>query len=173
MKCEPTITAVLLVLVAGLSASPAMARDTCLVGHWSPVGNGAAEWVQRQAPGMKMATPQQAASLTLRADGGYSARSQMQAEATSGAMSARSGGSFSAQGGWSSSGGQLTLTPSASSMDGTMQISAGKGPPVGAKMPKAAAQPTTYQYSCSGPTLETRMRIPGVADPIVQRYRRQ
>lgn len=173
MKCEPTIPAVLLALVAGLSAPAAMARDTCLVGNWSPVGNGAAEWVQRQAPGMKMATPQQVASLSLHADGSYNARSQVRTEAASGTMSARSGGSFSAQGGWSSSGGQLTLTPSASSMDGSMEISAGKGPPVQLKLPKAAAQPTTYQYGCSGPALETRMRIPGVADPIVQRYRRQ
>ena len=39
-------------------------------------------------------------------------------------------------------------------------------------MPRSPAQATSHEYSCRGGELETRIRIPGVADPIVQRYRR-
>ena len=107
-----------LTLAACLPTAPAQARDACLVGSWSPEGNGAADWVQRQAPGMKMAITRQVATLVLAADGSYRLKSQIEARATGqGSASARSGGRFSAQGRWSSEDGKLTLAPSTSRVD--------------------------------------------------------
>lgn len=166
-------TCLLLTVAAGLSAAPAMARDACLVGRWSPQGNGAAEWVQRQAPGMKMMVTQQVATLRLGADGSYSLQSQVRAEAANDGRTARSDGTFSARGSWSSADGKLTLAPTASTTDGKVELDAGNGRSTGFPLPKSGAQNTIHAYACKGDMLETRMRIPGAADPIVQRYRRQ
>ncbi|KAF1686853.1 hypothetical protein B1992_05520 [Pseudoxanthomonas broegbernensis] len=173
MKRNPSAATALL-FAAGMAATiPAMAVDACLVGTWSPEGNGAAEWVQRQSPGMKVLVQQEVATLRLNADGSYSAQARMRMEGRAAQVAARSGGSFSAQGGWSASGDRLTLVPSASRLDGTVDVSAGKAGTRGHRLPSKAARPTAYQYACGTGTLETRMRIPGVSDPIVQRYRRQ
>ncbi|TYT26520.1 copper resistance protein NlpE [Luteimonas viscosa] len=173
MNGKATILGVLAAVAAGLPAAPARARDACLVGSWSPVGNGAAEWVQRQAPGMKMMVTQQVATLRLGADGHYSLQSQVRAEAGNEGRSARSDGTFSARGSWSSADGKLTLAPTASTTDGKVELGAGNGPTTGFALPKSGAQATIHEYACKGDVLETRMPIPGVADPIVQRYRRQ
>lgn len=159
--------------MAGLSAPPAMARDACLVGRWSPDGNGAAEWVQRQAPGMKMMVTRQVATLRLNDDGSYSLQSQLRAESANDGLTARSDGTFSARGSWSSADGKLTLAPTASTTDGKVELGAGDGRSTGFALPRSGAQNTIHEYACAGDTLETRMRVPGVADPIVQRYRRQ
>lgn len=169
---HPLASAVLLALV--LAAAPVAARDACLVGSWSPVGNGAAEWVQRQAPGMRMAVTRQVATLELAADGSYRLQAQVEARASgAGGASARSDGRFSAQGRWTSSEGRLTLAPAASDGDGQVEMSSAAGAGTRFALPDAPAQPTTQEYTCRGGELETRMRIPGIADPIVQRYRRQ
>ena len=172
MNSKTTILCVL-AMAAGLTAAPAMARDACLVGHWSPDGNGAAEWVQRQAPGMKMMVTQQVATLRLAADGSYSLDSQVRAEAANQGLTARSNGNFSARGSWGSADGKLTLAPTASTTDGKVELGSGNGRSTGFALPKSGAQNTVHEYACKGDVLETRMRIPGVADPIVQRYRRQ
>lgn len=164
-----------LALAACLPTAPAQARDACLVGSWSPEGNGAAEWVQRQAPGMKMAITQQVATLILAADGSYRLQSQIQARATGqgSTLSARSDGRYSAQGRWSSEAGKLTLVPSASKMDSKVELASGDGAGTTIAMPESPAQTTSHEYTCRGGELETRMKIPGSADPIVQRYRKQ
>ncbi|WP_202844981.1 hypothetical protein [Luteimonas saliphila] len=172
MGREAVVLGMLVAVAAGLSSPQALARDTCLVGSWSPVGNGAAEWIQRQAPGMKMAVTQQAALLRLEADGRYSLRSQVQAEAGAQGKSARSHGTFSARGTWTSADGKLSLVPSASATDGKVEIGA-NGRSAAMALPESTAQTTTHEYRCAGAELETRMRVPGHGDPIVQRYRRQ
>jgi len=159
-------------VLAALCPAPASAMDPCLVGTWEPEGNGAAEWVQRQAPGMKMAVSRQAASLHLGADGRYRLHAQVQAAGERDGIRARSDGRFAAQGGWRSADGSLTLTPSSSDTDATTELS-GKGGRVSFKTPRGDTRPTTQQYRCRGSELETRMQIPGVTDPIIQRYRRQ
>ena len=162
-----------LALAACLPTTPAQAGDACLVGTWSPQGNGAAEWVQRQAPGMKMAITHQVATLVLAADGSYRQQSQIQASATGQhATSARSDARFSARGRWSSEAGRLTLTPSESEMDGKVELGSGSGGGTTMALPESPAQTASHEYSCRGGELETRMKIPGIADPIVQRYRR-
>lgn len=170
----PSPLAHAVVLALALVAAPAAARDACLVGSWSPVGNGAAEWVQRQAPGMRMAVTRQVASLELAADGSYRLQAQVQARASGGSgASARSDGRFSARGRWTGSDGKLTLAPAASDADGHVELSSPGGGGTRFAMPDAPAQATTQDYTCRAGELETRMRIPGIADPIVQRYRRQ
>lgn len=161
-----------ILLAAMLPAMPALARDACLVGSWSPVGNGAAEWIQRQAPGLRMAVTQQAASLRLDADGSYSLQSEIHAEAGDPARSARSLGTFSARGTWASADGTLSLVPAASSTNGRVEMRSAAGT-TGFALPDAPAQPTRQQYRCAGDGLETRLRVPGNSEPIVQRYRRQ
>lgn len=173
MHSRTLILGVLAALAAGVPAAPAMARDACLVGRWTPEGNGAAEWVQRQAPGMKMLVTQQVATLRLGADGDYSLQSQVRAEAATAGVTARSDGAFTARGSWRSAGNQLTLAPAASTTDGKVELGAGNGRSTGFALPKSGVQTTVHEYVCTGDVLETRMRIPGVADPIVQRYRRQ
>ena len=162
-----------LLAMAGAWAPSALAGDACLVGSWTPVGNGAAEWVQRQAPGMKMMVQQQVATMQLRGDGSYRLDAQVQAQAGHQGMGARSQGRFSASGQWSSRDGELTLVPVKSDMDASMVLSNGKDAAPAMKLPGGQARPTVHQYRCSGADLETRMRIPGSKDPIVQRYRRQ
>ena len=170
----PLALGAVLALTACLPTAPAQARDACLVGSWSPEGNGAAEWVQRQAPGMKMAITRQVATLVLDADGSYRLQSQIQARATGqGAASARSDGRYSAQGRWSSEAGKLTLAPSASKADGKVELASGDGAGTTIAMPDSPARTTSHEYTCRGGELETRMQIPGIADPIVQRYRKQ
>ena len=162
-----------LALAGCLPTTPARAGDACLVGSWSPQGNGAAEWLQRQAPGMKMAVTRQAAILVLAADGSYRQQSRIQASATGpDAASARSDGRYSAHGRWSSEAGRLTLSPSASDVDGQVELATGDGAGTAIAMPRSPAQATSLEYTCRGDALETRVRIPGSADPIVQRYRR-
>lgn len=173
MHSRTLFLGVLAALAAGVPAAPAMARDACLVGHWTPDGNGAADWVQRQAPGMRMMVTRQVATLRLGADGDYSLQSQVRAEAANAGVAARSNGAFSARGRWHSAGNQLTLAPAASTTDGTVELAAGNGRSTGFALPKSGAQATVHEYTCRGDVLETRLRIPGVADPIVQRYRRQ
>ena len=170
---KSTTPMIALLALAGAWAPLALARDACLVGTWSPVGNGAAEWVQRQAPGMKMMIQQQAATMQLRGDGSYQMDSQIQAQASQAGMGARSQGRFSASGQWSSAGAELTLVPAKTDMDASLSMSSGKRSMPAIRLPKGEAKPTVHEYRCSGAELETRMRIPGSADPIVQRYRRQ
>ncbi len=170
---KPTHALATTALLGAVLAGPAIAGDPCLVGTWEPQGNGAAEWVQRQAPGMKMAVTRQAGSIQFGADGAYRLSAQVQAAAAGrDGIQARSTGKFAAQGRWSTAGGNLTLTPSASDIDGRTELS-GKGGRMSMRMPDTGSRPTTQAYTCSGGELETRMQVPGVADPIVQRYRRQ
>ncbi|MGY1410831.1 MULTISPECIES: hypothetical protein [unclassified Luteimonas] len=173
MKSETRIPRLLLVLAATVAAPHAAAGDACLAGDWSPVGNGAAEWMQRQVPGMKMAVTEQVATLHLGGDGSYSLGAQLRAEAGQQGRSARSDGTFSAQGRWTSADGRLTLVPTASDTEGRVEMRAGDGRSTGFALPRSTAQTTVHEYACSGDTLETRMPIPGSAHPIVQRYQRR
>ena len=149
------------------------AADTCLVGSWEPVGNGAADWVQRQSPGMKAMVQQQVASLRLEADGSFRAQAQLRSTTEVDGIRGSSNGNHATQGTWSSSGNQLTLTPSSSQNHGELSVGAGKASPLRMKLPQFKAQPSLQQYTCTATTLETRMQIRGVADPILQRYRRR
>ncbi|HLT44224.1 MAG TPA: hypothetical protein VK000_06140 [Luteimonas sp.] len=145
-------------------------RDACLVGTWNPVGNGAAEWVERQAPGIRMAITHQAATLVLLDDGRYRQHTRIQASTTApGGERARSDAHSSAAGQWRSVEGTLTLTPSGSDMGGTVKPDSGAA----FILPEAQVQATDQAYTCRGDDLETRLQIPGIDDPIVQRYRRQ
>ncbi len=173
MRKGTGILAMLAVSLAGGCAAPAVARDACLVGSWTPLGNGAADWVRRQAPGMRMAITQQAANLRLDVDGSYRAQAQVEAEASGPSRRARSNAAYSASGSWTSADGRLTLAPATSASRGAVEVGPGDGRSSRMALPAATAQPAMQEYSCSGDTLETRMRIPGSADPIVQRYRRQ
>jgi len=171
---KPQILPLVLALAAPLAAaSPA----DCLVGRWEPDGNGAAEWVQRQAPGMQMAIQQQAAELELRADGSYSAWAQVQAQAGAGGsgLHGSSRAQLTARGRWSADAGTLTLVPdaSASQASGSLEVGNGRGLAQKLKLPQLRPQASSQQYSCSGQLLETRTQIRGVADPVVQRYRRK
>src|SRR5690606_13956593 len=161
-----------LALALGASTQAALPpdRDACLVGTWNPVGNGAAEWVERQAPGIRMAITHQAATLVLLDDGRYREHTRIQASTTApGGERARSDAHSSAAGQWRSPEGTLTLAPSRSEMGGTVK------PDPGAAfiLPEAQVQATDQAYICRGDELETRLQIPGIADPIVQRYRRE
>jgi hypothetical protein len=164
-----TLALGLLVPLAAL-ASPA---DPCLVGHWQPEGNGAAEWVQRQAPGMRMGIQQQVADMWLRADGSYSVQAQLRTRADGADLQGRSQASFAGQGRWSAHGNQLTLTPVSGQSDGDLEVGNARGASHRFRLPAFKPQPTVQHYSCTASTLETRMQVRGVADPIVQRYRRK
>lgn len=169
-----------IVLAAGLvpllslaAIAPASAAsDACIVGTWQPIGNAAAEWMQRNAPGIRVAVEQQQGALEFRADGSYAAAGSATAKASSENMSATTRDTrFQAQGTWSTDGGRLTLRPSRESMSGTMKIQGPNGRTIEMPMPKGPAQVQEMQYACGATELETRMAIRN-ATPIVQRYKR-
>jgi hypothetical protein len=162
----------LALLCAGLCAAPAAASDRCLIGRWQPDGNGAAEWMQRTAPGMRVSVDQQQGELELRADGRYVAHNRLQTRATSQGARGTAEGSFQAAGTWRAAEGHLTLVPERGGASGHMDVESRSGGRVRQALPSAAATTTRFGYRCSGDGLETSLQIPGSGVPMVQRYRR-
>lgn len=154
-------------------AATAQARDACLVGSWSPVGNGAAEWIERNSRGMRLQINHQVARMRLDADGRYHVASEIDASSALGRQGARGTTTYAASGRWTSEGGKLTLTPSRTEVEGSVAIHAGDGRTTRMAIPDQGGGATTQAYRCSGDSLETRIQLPGFADPIVQRFERE
>ena len=167
-----SLAALAAILALSTVASPIRAADACLVGKWQPVGNAAAEWMRRNAPGIDVAAANRQGMLELRADGSYVAGGSADATASSNGMRASTRNArFQSQGTWTAARGTLTLRPSRESMRGTMKIQGPDGRAIEMPMPKGPAQAQGMQYACGDGELETRMPIPN-ATPIVQRYKR-
>lgn len=152
-------------------------EGTCLIGNWEPVGNGAVEWMRRNAPGMQMSLGAMNGVLELKTDGSYTAggRLSVAEKQISSAGETRAQAEMEAHsvGRWSIGNGTLTLSPTRETMSGQMQIVHPDGSHHVVPMPSAGAMgPTQYQYVCSGDRLETQMHFPGMADPMIQSYTR-
>jgi len=146
----------------------------CLVGTWEPIGNAAAEWMQKNAPGARLAIDRQQAAISFRADGTYATDAAVDATVSSAAGgSARTRGTrFQASGTWSTEGDTLVMKPSRESVRGDMEVAGPNGARIRVPLPSGAPQVQRLQYRCAGAGMETRMAIPN-ATPIVQRYRRK
>ncbi|NLW96056.1 hypothetical protein [Luteimonas wenzhouensis] len=173
MQRRTGMLGLVLVLAAGACAGPAAGRDACLVGRWKPVGNGAAEWIARQGSGLRVAVHNQVASMRLDADGRYWAGSTIDASSSLGGRSARGTATHAASGTWTSANGTLVLQPSQADSGGSVEVRAGDGRATRMPIPAQGGGALAQEYRCSGDTLETRIRIPGSNDPIVQRFVRE
>lgn len=165
-------TRLLALLCVGVCTASAAASDRCLVGRWQPDGNGAAEWMQKTMPGMRVSVDQQQGELELRADGRYVAHNRLQTRATSPGARGSAEGSFQAAGTWRAAEGHLTLVPERGGASGHMDVESRSGGRVRQALPSAAASTTRFAYRCSGERLETTLQVPGSSVPMVQRYRR-
>lgn len=112
----------LLVLVPPVAAQ---SRDACLVGRWAPVGNGAAEWLERAVPGMRASVPVQAGVLELRRDGTYAAHAAGRGEVQSRHLRGDMQGRFAARGTWRGAAGRFELVPVHQSIDGRLAVTDG------------------------------------------------
>lgn len=159
--------------VAALAAAPAAAAEACVIGKWQPLGNAAAEWMRRNAPGINVAVANQQGTLEFRADGSYVAagRAEASASASSGVRAQTRDARFQASGAWSASGATLTLRPARESVRGSMQMTTPDGRRIDLPMPSGAPAAQRMAYTCDGAVLETRTPMPN-ATPIIQRYRR-
>lgn len=163
----------LLILLPFALASTARAqpRDPCLVGRWAPVGNGAAEWLQRAVPGMRASVPVQSAVLELRRDGMFTAYADSHGQVRAPRLRGDVQGRFASRGTWRGAAGRLDLVPRQQAIAGRLSITDGARRHTQA-LPQGPASPTAYAYTCAGAGLTTRMNVPGSSIPLVQRYRR-
>jgi hypothetical protein len=154
------------------SAAESENLDSCLVGTWAPANNGAAEWMARNAPGMNASSSISEGTLTLRSDGSYSASADIFATTfpDGGYGSGRSTMGARAAGYWAAGEGRLVLAPSMEALAGGYKVNI-EGQTSVEIYEGGASGLLSYGYSCSGESFETRMAIPGTADPMVQIYR--
>ena len=167
-------TGSLAIFVAGLVfIAPVLAADACVVGKWQPLGNAAAEWMRRNAPGINVAVANQQGTLEFRADGSYVAAgsAEASASASNGTRAQTRDARFQASGTWSASADTLTLRPARESVRGSMQMTTPDGRSIDLPMPSGAPAVQRMAYTCAGAALETRTPMPN-ATPIIQRYRR-
>lgn len=162
---------VLFGLLAGaILPAGAIAADACLPGRWAPQGHGAAEWMARNAPGMKVQVQQQQGAMVFKADGTYTVaqavrgKVQPSANVPAGTMQSE----FQSRGRWRAQGGTLVLEPEQGASAGKLDMQ-GRSTRTRMAMPN---QTSRVAYSCSGDRMETRMQMPGHKEPIVQRFQR-
>jgi hypothetical protein len=161
----------MLSLLALASPVAAQSRDACLVGRWPPFGNGAAEWLERAVPGMRASVPAQSGVLELRRDGTFAAHAATQGQVQSRHLRGDMQGRFASRGTWRGAGGHLDLVPDRQAIEGRLSVTDGARRHTQA-LPQGPVSPTAYAYTCAGAEMTTRMRVPGSAIPLVQRYRR-
>lgn len=167
-------TALFAIFVAGIAFMvPVLAADACVVGKWQPLGNAAADWMRRNAPGINVAVANQQGTLEFRADGNYVAAgsAEASASASNGTRAQTRDARFQASGTWSATADALTLRPAREAMSGRMQMTTPDGRRIDLPMPSGAPAVQRMAYTCAGVTLETRTPMPN-ATPIIQRYRR-
>lgn len=111
--------------------------------------------------------------LVLRADGSYSTGAEASASSRSGELAADIQGRFTSSGTWRSEGNRLLLTPARASNQAQMRIQ-GRGGSTRMQLPATIAGGSLqWEYRCSGERLETRQRLPGSSDVVVQPYLRR
>src|SRR5690606_4604050 len=101
------------------------------------------------------------------------AGSTIDASSSLGGRSARGTATHAASGTWTSANGTLVLQPSQADSGGSVEVRAGDGRATRMPIPAQGGGALAQEYRCSGDTLETRIRIPGSNDPIVQRFVRE
>lgn len=173
LKNAWTGAAIMLGVVCSAAPAAAETRDSCLVGTWTPTNNGAAEWMARNVPGMNLSSSISDGTFTLRSDGSYSASASIVAMAypEGGGGSGHSAMDARAEGYWTAMEGRLVLSPTMEALEGTYEITI-EGHTSVEGVEVGPGGPLSHSYSCSGDSFETRLAIPGTADPMVQSYRR-
>lgn len=149
--------------------------DACVVGVWEESGGGAVEWMRRQfPPGVSIPHARVEGGVTvLQADGKYftaprTADLTMLFESSEGVTRGDGSAVYQGSGRWSAEGGKLNMCQDAGTVSGHATMK-GLTLPI---PPQPPAGNITMDYSCSGNQMETRLPIPGVADPITTRYTR-
>ncbi len=156
------------------------AIDECLVGAWRETGGGPIEWmrkVMKDSISIPEGERRNAISI-FQSDGTYmttpvTADITSIAETSHGTL--RGDGNVVAQtsGRWSGEAGRLNLCQDHLRASGTVRATSSDGMDQTFQVPMPAAPDVvTMEFSCSGSSLETRLPIPGTAEPIVTQYTR-
>lgn len=157
-------------------STTATAGDACLVGTWEAVGDGAGAWMARNLPpGLHVATTWRNGGFRFDADGRYAAHAGLDAQATlSDGSRARTRGpaATASEGRWETEAGHLLLQSGRERAHGAIEAIAPDGTHSTHPLPIAGRGAVQLGYTCSADALVTRKTFPGIADPLVQRYRR-
>jgi len=155
------------------------AVDACLVGAWRQTGGGPIEWMRKVMDGIAIPEGERHNVLDVfQADGTYFT-APLTAKITSIAETDRATLRGDAQvvaqtsGRWSGENGRLNLCQDQLRSSGTVRATSSDGMDETFPVPVTAAPDlVTLEFTCTDSTLETRLPIPGVPEPIVTQYSR-
>jgi hypothetical protein len=155
------------------------AIDACIVGTWQETGGGPIEWMKELLQRPTVVEGQRRNAITtFESDGTFgtalvTGELMMTAEASDGEVHSEGHATWQTTGRWSAEGGQLNQCPDTSRFQGEFTINAPDGTVFNSAVPTPQVSgPQTFDYTCSGSSLETSLTFPGIPTPMVTQYTR-
>lgn len=155
------------------------AIDACLVGAWRQTGGGPIEWMRRVMDGIAIPEGERHNVLEVfYSDGTYmtaplTADITAIAETDHGTLRGDANVVAQTSGRWSGQAGRLNLCQDQLRSSGTLRATSSDGLDKMFPVPVTAAPGVvTLEFTCTDSTLETKLPIPDVPEPIVTQYSR-